>query len=80
MPEITSIAQTTPAYWLSVVIGLIIGLVFFMFGMNVMSGNLEKMSGGKLERTLKRRRPIPLSASSSVRRSPLRCSPLPPPP
>ena len=39
--------------WLSVVIGLIIGLVFFMFGMNVMSGNLEKMSGGKLERTLK---------------------------
>ena len=54
MPEITSIAQTTPAYWLSVVIGLIIGLVFFMFGMNVMSGNLEKMSGGKLERTLKK--------------------------
>ena len=53
MPEITSIAQTTPSYWLSVVIGLIIGLVFFMFGMNVMSGNLEKMSGGKLERTLK---------------------------
>ncbi len=51
---ITSIAETTPAYWLSVVIGLIIGLVFFMFGMNVMSGNLEKMSGGKLERTLKR--------------------------
>ena len=28
-------------------------MVFFMFGMNVMSGNLEKMSGGKLERTLK---------------------------
>ncbi len=51
---ITSIAETTPAYWLSVVIGLIIGLVFFMFGMNVMSGNLEKMSGGKLERTLKK--------------------------
>ena len=54
MSEITTIAQTTPAYWLSVVIGLIIGLVFFMFGMNVMSGNLEKMSGGKLERTLKK--------------------------
>ena len=53
MSDITSIAQTTPSYWLSVVIGLIVGLVFFMFGMNVMSGNLEKMSGGKLERTLK---------------------------
>ena len=43
----------TPAEWLNVVIGLVGGLVFFMFGMNVMSGNLEKMSGGKLERTLK---------------------------
>ena len=50
---ITSISQMGPANWLSVVIGLIVGLVFFMFGMNVMSGNLEKMSGGKLERTLK---------------------------
>ncbi|MBQ7088061.1 MAG: Na/Pi cotransporter family protein [Clostridia bacterium] len=41
------------ADWLPIIIGLIVGLVFFMFGMNVMSGNLEKMSGGKLERTLK---------------------------
>ncbi len=40
--------------WLNVVIGLIGGLVFFMFGMNVMSGSLEKMSGGKLETTLKK--------------------------
>ena len=48
-----SIATVTSAEWLKVVIGLIVGLVFFMFGMNVMSGNLEKMSGGKLERTLK---------------------------
>ena len=37
----------------NVIIPMIGGLVFFMFGMNVMSGNLEKMSGGKLERTLK---------------------------
>lgn len=29
------------------------GLAFFMFGMNVMSNSLEKMSGGKLEQTLK---------------------------
>lgn len=43
-----------PAEWLEVVIGLICGLVFFMFGMNVMSGSLEKMSGGKLETTLKK--------------------------
>lgn len=44
----------SPAEWLEVVIGLICGLVFFMFGMNVMSGSLEKMSGGKLETTLKK--------------------------
>ncbi len=44
----------SPEGWLSVVIGLIGGLVFFMFGMNVMSGSLEKMSGGKLETTLKK--------------------------
>lgn len=49
----TTVAQMTAENWLSIVIGLIVGLVFFMFGMNVMSGNLEKMSGGKLERTLK---------------------------
>ena len=48
-----SIIDMRPDDWLSIVIGLIVGLVFFMFGMNVMSGNLEKMSGGKLERTLK---------------------------
>ena len=48
-----SIADMQPNDWLSIIIGLIVGLVFFMFGMNVMSGNLEKMSGGKLERTLK---------------------------
>ena len=49
----TTIAQMMPEHWLKIVIGLIVGLVFFMFGMNVMSGSLEKMSGGKLERTLK---------------------------
>ncbi len=53
MSGITSISQMQPHNWLSIAIGLIVGLVFFMFGMNVMSGNLEKLSGGKLERTLK---------------------------
>ncbi len=48
-----SITEMQASDWLSIIIGLIVGLVFFMFGMNVMSGNLEKMSGGKLERTLK---------------------------
>ncbi len=42
------------AEWLKVVIGLVGGLVFFMFGMNVMSGSLEKMAGGKLEQMLKK--------------------------
>lgn len=44
----------TSAEWLRIIIGLIVGLVFFMFGMNVMSGSLEKMAGGKLETTLKK--------------------------
>ncbi|MDR0446423.1 MAG: Na/Pi cotransporter family protein [Oscillospiraceae bacterium] len=30
------------------------GVAFFLFGMSVMSGSLEKMSGGRLERTLER--------------------------
>lgn len=36
------------------VITLIGGLAFFLFGMNVMSGSLEKMAGGKLEILLKK--------------------------
>ncbi len=32
---------------------LVGGLVFFMFGMKVMSGSLEKMAGGRLEKMLK---------------------------
>lgn len=35
-------------------IELICGLTLFLFGMKVMSGNLEKMAGGKLERSLKK--------------------------
>ncbi len=34
------------------IIPMIGGLVFFMFGMNVMSNNLERMAGGKFERLL----------------------------
>ena len=30
------------------------GLAFFLYGMNVLSGGLEKLSGGKLERTLRK--------------------------
>ncbi|MBQ0109086.1 MAG: Na/Pi cotransporter family protein [Clostridiales bacterium] len=36
------------------IITLIGGVAFFLYGMNVMSGGLAKMSGGKLEATLKR--------------------------
>ena len=35
------------------IIRLFGGLAFFLFGMNVMSGGLEKMAKGKLEKTLK---------------------------
>jgi len=36
------------------VFALLGGVAFFLFGMNVMSASLEKMSGGRLERTLNR--------------------------
>ena len=36
------------------VLELILGLAFFLFGMHVMSSNLEKMAGGKLEYMLKK--------------------------
>lgn len=38
----------------TMVIPLILGLTFFLFGMNVMSGGLETMAGGGLERTMKK--------------------------
>ncbi len=40
--------------WLQLFLKLILGLAFFLFGMNVMSANLEKMAGGKLEVMLKK--------------------------
>ncbi|MBO4399288.1 MAG: Na/Pi cotransporter family protein [Lachnospiraceae bacterium] len=39
---------------LKVTVTLIGGLVFFLFGMRVMSSSLEKMAGGKLENTLRK--------------------------
>ena len=41
------------------IIKLMCGLTFFLFGMKVMSGDLEKLAGGKLESALKRSRPSP---------------------
>ncbi len=38
----------------SMIIPLILGLTFFLFGMNVMSGGLETMTGGSLEKTMKK--------------------------
>ncbi len=34
------------------IIPLLLGLTFFLFGMNVLSGGLETMAGGKLEQTM----------------------------
>ena len=42
------------------IIRLICGLTFFLFGMQVMSGNLEKMAGGKLEQLLRKMTANPL--------------------
>ena len=33
---------------------LVGGLAFFLYGMNIMSGGLETMTGGGLERTMKK--------------------------
>ena len=35
-----SVVDMQAADWLPSIIGIIVGLIFFMFGMNVMSGNL----------------------------------------
>ncbi len=40
----------------------IAGLVFFLFGMSIMSDNLEKLAGGKMEKTLKKMTSNPLKA------------------
>lgn len=41
---------------------LVLGLAFFLYGMHVMSSNLEKMAGGKLEHVLKKMTKNPLIA------------------
>jgi len=43
------------------VIALIGGLTFFLYGMHVMSAALEKMAGGKVERTLRRMTSRPIA-------------------
>ncbi len=40
----------------------IAGLVFFLFGMDIMSGNLKKLAGGKMEKTLKKMTSNPVKA------------------
>ncbi len=60
MDNLISASSLSAEAWLQVLIGLIGGLVFFIFGMNVMSGSLEKMAGGKLERSLKKMTANPL--------------------
>ena len=42
------------------VISLLGGLTFFLFGMNVMSDNLEKLAGSKLESILQRMTSSPI--------------------
>ena len=44
------------------IISLVGGLVFFLFGMNVMSNYLEKMAGGRLENVLKKLTSNPLKS------------------
>ena len=77
MHGLTLLAATAAGKGMSMmnIAELVGGLVFFMFGMRVMSQALEKMAGGRLERMLKQ-----TSASCWAPESPLRCSPVPPPP
>lgn len=60
------------------VFSLIGGLAFFLFGMHVMSNNLEKMAGGKLELLLKKMTTNPFVSLFWARPSPLQFSPRPP--
>ncbi len=46
--------------WQNFILGLALGLVFFIFGMTLLSDNLEKMAGGKLEGMLKKSTSNPL--------------------
>jgi len=46
----------------SAILLFIAGLVFFLFGMDIMSDNLKKLAGGKMEKTLKKMTSNPLKA------------------
>ena len=52
--------QTTEI--LSAVLLFIAGLVFFLFGMNIMSDSLSKLAGGKMEKTLKKMTSNPVTS------------------
>ncbi len=47
---------------LSAALLFIAGLVFFLFGMNIMSDSLSKLAGGKMEKTLKKMTSNPVMA------------------
>ena len=44
------------------VLMFLVGLAFFLYGMNAMSSGLEKLAGGKMEKTLKKMTSNPLKA------------------
>ncbi len=52
----------SPAALLTTVALFIAGLVFFLFGMSIMSEGLEKLAGGKMEKTLKKMTSNPINA------------------
>jgi len=52
----------SPAAILTTVTLFIAGLVFFLFGMSIMSDGLEKLAGGKMEKTLKKMTSNPVKA------------------
>ena len=43
------------------IIRLLCGLAFFLYGMEVMSGGLKKLAGGKLEQMLKKMTSSPIT-------------------
>ena len=51
----------TSADVLSAVMLFVAGLVFFLFGMSIMSDSLSKLAGGKMEKTLLKRNRYALS-------------------
>lgn len=66
--------------YFSIIVSVLGGLAFFLYGMHLLGTGLEKASGGRLERTLEKMSSNIFKAVLLVHWSPQRYRALPPPP